>query len=119
MLTMIIYILSIVVSVLNFAVRNHPNSIVGYRVDDTIQYPDIWTKIHWIAAISGGISCIAAGVCFFFLSKEALSIIVWINLFFPILVTLPFIYILGGKRRKEEGAREEQQKREAERAESM
>ena len=115
MLTMIIYILSIVVSVLNFAVRNHPNSIVGYRVDDTIQYPDIWTKIHWIAAISGGISCIAAGVCFFFLSKEALSIIVWINLFFPILVTLPFIY----KRRKEEGAREEQQKREAERAESM
>lgn len=113
-MTITIYLLAIFVSILCFAVRNHPNGIAGYRVEYTLTYPDIWKKVHWVAFLAGIISCIATGIAFLICSKEAMQIIVWINLAFPLFITIPVTLFLGRAKMREEEAEEERQRREAE-----
>lgn len=101
------------------ALRNRPNGVCGIRISYTLDYPHIWRKTH-IAGSLAGIPCCLADLCSLqILSPDAFLIVTFICLAFPLVVGCVVAAILGNRQIKQEAEQEEQQRREAERAEQL
>lgn len=118
MLSYIILVLSILCTIMYFAVRRHPNGIWGVRIDYTLDYPDIWEKVHTLTGIlSAGLN-VAALIASRITSGAIFSFIIWFCFLAPMILGLAYAAWLGRKRDKENLQEEEQQRRRAEQEES-
>lgn len=118
MLDYITLIISILFTPLFFAVRNHPNGVAGIRVSYTLDYPDIWKRVH---TLTGGINAVFNVIALsslFTATGFLRTAIIWFCFLFPTASGCVYTFILGSKRTKEEHIREENERRQAEKKET-
>lgn len=101
-----------------FAVRNHPNSVCGFRVPCTLEHPLIWKKVHITAGVAGLPCCLFDLYAFFYLSSDIFLILSWIGVIAPIGAGCIAAAILRNVQVKQEEQEEETQRKAAEREES-
>lgn len=101
------------------ALRNRPNGVCGIRVSYTLDYPHIWRKTHIASSLSGIPCCLADLWCLQTLSPDAFLIVTILCLAFPLVVGCVVAAILGNRQIRQDAEQEDQQRREAEREESL
>lgn len=110
-------LLMILITLGSFAVQNRPNAIFGIRIDYTMNYPEIWTKTHRLAGITG-IPCTALAIAVSRLtSGAAMTALIWG--IFILSNAIPTIYALlcGAALERRERLWEEEERRKAEQEE--
>lgn len=113
-----IFVLSILLTPLYFAVQNHPNGVCGIRISYTMDYPDIWKKVHTLTGIISACFNIITITAFFITSGFAFAFTVWFCFLFHLVPGCIYAYLLGKKKDREEYQKEETERRQAERKES-
>lgn len=117
-LVIITFILSLLLTPLYFAVRNRPNGVCGIRVSYTLDYPDIWKKVHTLTGVTSAIFNVIEAIALFTTSGFTFAFILFICLIFHFVPGCIYARLLGSKREREEYQQEEQERRQAEAEES-
>lgn len=110
--------LCFIITIICFAVRNHPNGLCGFRVPCTLEHPHIWKKVHIFTSVAGLPCCLLDLYALLYLSSDVFLMLSWIGIIVPIGVGCTTAAILRNRQDKLEEQQEEQQRKTAEREET-
>ena len=107
-----------IITLLFFAVRNHPNGVCGIRFPCTLEHSSIWKKVHTAAGVAGLPCCLLDLYAFLYLTSDTFLVLSWIGMFAPIGAGCITAAILRNKQVRQEEQWEDEQRKAAEREES-